>query len=190
MVHGPHGVNPAGFGSQGAPQPAVNTKLGLPQVPPKVNATGFNPMMHTQNPNSQAHEADPRPEKLHYQSTFGGPANLGRGHYNKNRNVIEEENPDACQQSEIDVPAHDGPAGNLFHSKTLDKCPNARSKKEFGYDSDDYIHNTTGNKDRKKRKIKTLVLSGQKLYQNEMMVATKVNHFCPDHHALDQPMNQ
>ena len=58
----------------------------------------------------------------------------------------------------MEVAQPNGPVGNLF-AKSIDKCP--RSKKEFQYDSgNEYIHNTTGDKDRKKRKIKTLFLSG------------------------------
>lgn len=124
MVHGPHGIAPAGYPP--IVMPPVNTKQGLPQIPPMLNQY---PLMHQQSQCGRAshpeNEEQQRPEKLQYQNTFGGLAN------SRFKN-------DPC---DTDEPAP------VF--KTSDKCPPV---KKF-YESDDYMPNTTGDKDRKKRKM-------------------------------------
>ena len=55
------------------------------------------------------------------------------------------------------------------------------------FEDDDFIHNTTGNQDRKRRKtcLKTLVLSGNKNYENEAATCPKIGQFCPEHHEQE-----
>jgi hypothetical protein len=49
----------------------------------------------------------------------------------------------------------------------MEKNP-PRNREEL-FEDDDFIHNTTGNQDRKRRKtcLKTIVLSGNKNFENE-----------------------
>jgi hypothetical protein len=55
----------------------------------------------------------------------------------------------------------------IQHANTMEKNP-PRNREEL-FEDDIYIHNTTGDQDRKRRKtcVKTLVLSGNKNYENE-----------------------
>jgi len=61
------------------------------------------------------------------------------------------------------------PISNQQHAKTLEKnYPKNRNKEDEMFDDEsNFIHNTTGDKDRKRRKTlgKTLVLSASKMFQ-------------------------
>lgn len=69
------------------------------------------------------------------------------------------------------------------HATTVDKLP--KNQQEDYFDDDNYNHNTTGDKDRKKRKVmKTLVLSGSKMYQAKPE-CPQIQQFCPETHSQE-----
>lgn len=78
---------------------------------------------------------------------------------NHSKNII---NPEIVQET-----AHLHPYNSHMKQpqhQTVDKVTNKAFNQTQFFDDENYVHNTTGNKDRKRRKIvKTLVLSGNKL---------------------------
>jgi hypothetical protein len=64
--------------------------------------------------------------------------------------------------------------------------PKNRNKDDDLYeDENSFVHNTTGDKDRKRRKtLKTLVLSGSEMYQpgSNENACPQIGQFCPETH--------
>jgi len=80
-----------------------------------------------------------------------------------------------------------------FHANTIKKVyPSSKERVEY-FDEDNFPHNTTGDKDRKRRKnVQTVILSGKKglnpICENPLY---PINQFCPDNNPeFDNNMNQ
>lgn len=74
---------------------------------------------------------------------------------------------------------------NTKQHQTVDKF--SRHINEF--DETDQIPNTTGHKDKKKKALKTLILSGNKVHVSNCDSQPQVNIFCPESHVDELNMS-
>ena len=101
---------------------------------------------------------------LHYQTTFGSAISK------MPREVEQSDKKESC------------PKQVTQHANTMEK---SRNREELLQDEANFIHNTTGNQDRKRRKI---VMSGNKNFENQTIVACpKIGQFRRDPRVIEQP---